>query len=447
MRRLFGTDGIRAPFGTPPLDQETVTALGYALAARLARRSPAPLVLVGGDTRDSTPVLAAWLAAGLAAGGARPHWLGVVTTPGVAHLVPRLRAAAGVAISASHNLHPDNGIKLVDAEGRKWSAEAEAELTELLAPQAPTAAAHPRALAADPVPVAAYLAALAGSVENGGSLAGLRLLLDAANGAAAPFAGGLFRGLGAEVVEIHAAPDGRNINRGCGSTHPQEMATATVAAGADLGLAFDGDADRVVLADEHGQVHDGDAILYLWAGALRVAGRLDPPAVVATSMSNLGLERALAAHGIGVVRCDVGDRAVVATMRQRGILLGGEQSGHVVHLGLSTTGDGLLTAVQVCALRTRAGAPLSELLRPFVRYPQLLRNVPVRRKEDFSHLPRVAAAVRSAEERLGGDGRLVLRYSGTEPLARIMLEGREQELIERLAGELEAAIAAEVGHP
>jgi phosphoglucosamine mutase len=443
--RLFGTDGIRAPFGVAPLDRPTVTALGAEVAARLRRETPAPRVLLGGDTRDSTPLLAAWLAAGLAAGGARPQWLGVITTPGVAFLVPHQGAAAGIAISASHNPHPDNGIKLLDAAGSKWTPEAEDALAARLRPTAPPPATCVEPLVPDPRPGAAYLESLVASVEGPSPLAGLRLVVDTANGAAAVWAPELFGRLGAAVTLLHAAPDGRNINRACGSTHPGVVAAATVAAGADVGVAFDGDADRVILADERGEVRDGDAILYLWARDLHAAGELDPAAVVATSMSNLGLERALRPHGIRVVRCDVGDRAVVATMRRQGILLGGEQSGHVVHLGMGATGDGLLTAVQMCALRARAATPLSVLLRDFARYPQLLRNVPVRRRENLGGMPRVAAAVRSVEERLGADGRLVLRYSGTEPLVRIMLEGPELGLIERLAGELESVIRDEVG--
>jgi phosphoglucosamine mutase len=223
------------------------------------------------------------------------------------------------------------------------------------------------------------------------------------------------------------------------------MAARVAAEGADLGAAFDGDADRCILADERGEVRDGDAILYLWATCLHRSGRLVPPRIVATSMSNLGLEKALAAEGIGVVRCNVGDRYVVETMRKEGILLGGEQSGHIVQSELASTGDGLLTAVQMARLRQQDGRPLSAMLAPFRRYPQILLNVKVAKKVDFKHLPAVSAKARAVEERLGGDGRLVLRYSGTEPLARIMIEGPEQEMIDALAEELAVAIRGELG--
>jgi phosphoglucosamine mutase len=240
-------------------------------------------------------------------------------------------------------------------------------------------------------------------------------------------------------------PDGRNVNRGCGSTAPEELAARVAAGGFDLGLAFDGDADRVVAVDERGAVRDGDAVLYLWATALAAAGELEPRAIVVTSMSNLGLERALARHDVAVVRCGVGDREVVETMKSEGIVLGGEQSGHVVHLGLTTTGDGLLTAVELAAIVRRAGRPLSELLAPFQRFPQVLLNVPVAERRPFDELPQVAAAARRVDQALGAEGRLVLRYSGTEPLARIMIEGPDQRRIEELAEGLAAAIRAAVG--
>jgi len=296
-----------------------------------------------------------------------------------------------------------------------------------------------------------YVDALASILPGRRPLEGLRVVLDTGNGAASALAGPLFERLGAETRVIHAEPDGRNVNLGCGSTDPRELARAVVADGCHLGVAFDGDADRAILIDEAGRERDGDAILYLWAVELAANGTLVPPLIVATSMSNLGLERALARRGIGVVRCGVGDRVVVETMRKREIALGGEQSGHVVQLDLSTTGDGLLTALQVAFLAARearatgTAAPLSDLLDDFQRYPQVLVNVRVREKPDFEELPSVAAAARAVEERLGADGRLVLRYSGTEPLARVMIEGPEQELIEELAASIAEAIDEEIG--
>ncbi len=446
--KLFGTDGIRAPFGTPPLDRPTVTAVAHALGRGLAEAAggdPAPMVVLGGDTRASTPEICRWVAAGLAAGGARWRYVGVVPTPGVAFLVRALGASAGVSVSASHNPLPDNGVKLLDAAGHKWSPAAEARLEARM--EAGVRVPRLDELAAAPDAAAPYLEGLRARVPGDGSrpLAGLRVGLDAAHGAAAPYAERLFAGLGATVVARGDRPDGSNINEGCGSTHPEALAALVAAEGLDLGIAFDGDADRAILVDERGRVRDGDAILYLWARALAAAGRLEPPKIVATSMSNLGLERSLAADGIEVVRCGVGDREVVETMRREGIALGGEQSGHVVDLELSSTGDGLLTGLTLAALRAAAGRPLSAMLAGFTRYPQVLHNVRVREKPLLDSLPAVAAAAREVEESLGADGRLVLRYSGTEPLARVMIEGPDQETIEALAGRLTAAIDREIG--
>ena len=447
--RLFGTDGIRGRFGELPLDRGTVTALAVHLAATLRERGngAAPRVVLGGDTRESTPEICRWLAAGIEQGGVDVRYAGVIPTPGVAYLARHTGAAAGVVVSASHNPYPDNGIKLIDPQGTKWSDEDELTLERrLLAdrersvpdlpPDRPEIDADLRE---------SYLRHLAATIPGERPLGGLRVVLDAGNGAAAFYAREIFERLGASVILLHAEPDGRNVNENCGSTAPAEMAARVAAEGADLGAAFDGDADRCILADERGEVRDGDAILYLWATCLYRSGRLVPPRIVATSMSNLGLEKALAAEGIGVVRCNVGDRYVVETMRKEGILLGGEQSGHIVQSELASTGDGLLTAVQMAALRHQAGRPLSEMLAPFRRYPQILLNVKVAKKVDFKHLPAVSAKARAVEERLGEDGRLVLRYSGTEPLARIMIEGPEQEMIDALAEELAVESRGELG--
>lgn len=463
--RLFGTDGIRAPFGDYPLDERTVTALGRHLAESLRERTgeSEPQVVLGGDTRESTPALCGWLAAGLAAGGADPRYVGVLPTAGIAHLVRSLGTEAGVVVSASHNPYPDNGIKLLDAWGFKWTEAAETALEARLLGDVPgVRAAAGEAAGGDDGPAPfertpeaglarRYLDALASILPGRRPLAGLRVVLDTGNGAASALAGPLFERLGAETRVIHAEPDGRNVNLGCGSTDPRDLARAVVEHGCHLGVAFDGDADRAILIDEAGRERDGDAILYLWAVELAANGTLVPPLIVATSMSNLGLERALARRGIGVVRCGVGDRVVVETMRRREIVLGGEQSGHVVQLDLSTTGDGLLTALQMAFLAARearstgSASPLSDLLEDFERYPQVLVNVRVREKPDLEDLPAVAAAARAVEERLGADGRLVLRYSGTEPLARVMIEGPEQELIEELAASIAEAIDEEIG--
>jgi phosphoglucosamine mutase len=448
--RLFGTDGIRGHFGEPPLDRATVTSLAAHLAATLRERISGngrePQVVLGGDTRESTPTLCRWLAEGLVAGGIAIRYAGVIPTPGVAFLTRHLGAAAGVVVSASHNPYPDNGIKLLDPQGFKWSDDDEAALERRLAePAAPVPELPEGTLAADESLREEYLRHLAATVPGERPLDGLKVVLDTGNGAASFYARELFERLGARVTLLHAEPDGRNVNEGCGSTAPGEMAARVVAEGADLGAAFDGDADRCILADERGEVRDGDAILYLWATSLKAKGKLHPARIVATSMSNLGLERALAAEGIGVERCGVGDRYVVEAMRKERILLGGEQSGHIVEMDLASTGDGLLTAVQIASIVHESGRRLSDLLAPFRRYPQILLNVRVGRKIAFKDLPAVTAAAAAVESRLGEDGRLVLRYSGTEPLARIMIEGPEQPVIDAMAEEIAAAIRGELG--
>ncbi len=476
---LFGTDGIRGTFGVAPLDEPTVRRLGLALARHLdgdggaedvpsGRRAggtpevPAKddvHVVLGGDTRDSTPALCQWLAAGLEKGGARKTFLGTVPTPAVAHVVRERGAACGIAVSASHNPHPDNGIKLIGGDGFKWPPEREAALEARLAETGTPAAGTPAAgtpaagapagpapvLEADGEAVSGYLAALAASLSGERPLAGLAVALDTGHGAASAYAEELFASLGARVVIRNDAPNGSNINAGCGSTHPEVIAALVRESSSDVGFSFDGDADRVILADERGEIRDGDVVLYLWARALKAAGRLPGDRLVATSMSNLGLEVALKRQGIELVRCGVGDREVVATLRALGATLGGEQSGHVVQLELATTGDGLLTALQMACLIQRSGRPLSELAAPFERFPQLIRNVRVREKPPLEEIPSVAEGARRLEERLAGEGRLVLRYSGTEPLARIMVEGRDKAEIEALAEELAATITAEIG--
>ena len=440
--RFFGTDGIRGRFGRPPLDEMTVRRLGAALPDILKRTAAAPLVVLGGDTRDSTPTLCSWLAGELKAQGVAVSYLGTMTTPGVTATVRRLGAAAGIAVSASHNPYPDNGIKLIDADGFKWTPEAEAELESLMDDAQPAAGEHLPEV--DHGSVDAYLDSLAASLD-GRRLDGMKIVLDAGFGAASPFAARLFSRLGADVTVLHDTPDGRNINLDAGSTHPQALCAYVAAHGADLGVAFDGDADRAVLVDETGELKDGDAILFLWGLDLRERGELRGNALVATSMSNLGLQVALGRHDIELRRCGVGDREVVATMREGDLVLGGEQSGHVVNLGLSTTGDGLLTALQMADIVARRGRPLSELLAELQRFPQLLRNLPVSRKPDLDSLPEVVSAAAEVDAELGEQGRLVLRYSGTEDLVRIMIEGPDRDTIEGLADRLADVLVAAVG--
>ncbi|HVS61968.1 MAG TPA: phosphoglucosamine mutase [Thermoanaerobaculia bacterium] len=448
-RRLFGTDGIRGAFGRPPLDRETVQRVAWEVGrGAVERTSGEARVVLGGDTRDSTVPIAEWVAAALAAAGARPHWLGVLPTPGVAFLVRELGAAAGIVISASHNPHPDNGIKVLGADGFKLAVETERQLEARIA-TAVVPALDEISLELDREPARLYAAALAAAAREGNGerpFAGLRIGLDSGNGAAASLAVDLFRSLGAEVpVSLGDRPDGTNVNLACGSTAPEELARQVVETGCDIGFAFDGDADRVVMIDDRGGVRDGDEILFLWACDLHRRGRLTPPAVVATTMSNLGLDRALDRCGIAVRRCDVGDREVVDALRRDGLVLGGESSGHVVHLGLSTTGDGLLTALGVARLAVRAGRPISDLLAGFERFPQVLRNVRVRDKPPLESIAPLQRAVRDIELKLGADGRLLLRYSGTEPLARIMIEGPDPGSVTAWSEELAAVLEREIG--
>ncbi|MDA8018515.1 MAG: phosphoglucosamine mutase, partial [Thermoanaerobaculia bacterium] len=436
-----GTDGIRGRFGVPPLDEETIRRLGGALARYLTQGSDPAWAVLGGDTRFSTPQIAAWLHHELTAGGVRVTYLGTVPTPAVADVTRRLGAGCGIAVSASHNPAPDNGIKLLDRHGFKWSTGSEAALEGEMASQTPQVGeASPPDV--DSQAAATWFDDLGASLE-GSTLGGLRIVADAGHGAASPYVERLFRNVGAEIEVHNATPDGRNINHGCGSTHPEVVAGLVTETAADLGLTFDGDADRCLLADATGD-RDGDAILFLWATDLLRRGELRGDAVVATSMSNLGLEVALRRHDIGLARCDVGDRHVVETLRSRGLVLGGEQSGHIVHLGLSTTGDGLLTALHVARIVAEAGRSLPELLEGFHRFPQLLLNVSVDHKPDLDTLPRVVESRRDIERTLGDRGRLVLRYSGTEPKVRIMIEGENEAEIHRLAHELAEVLTSAI---
>ncbi|MEM6795533.1 MAG: phosphoglucosamine mutase, partial [Acidobacteriota bacterium] len=445
--QLFGTDGVRGEFGTAPMDERTLRRLAAALAEHLLAAHPAGgRVVLGGDTRFSTPQICRWLAAELIARGLEVTYLGVMTTPGVASTTAAdPRAVCGVAVSASHNPAADNGVKLVGPDGFKWPTREEAALEQRMlgAARSLESAGGEAVLEVDRDAVEAYLESLRRG-QNGGSLDGLSAVIDCGHGAASPYAERLFESLGARVVMMGNAPDGRNINLGCGSTQPQGLAQQVREHGADLGVAFDGDADRVILVDSEGEIRDGDTILYLWASFLKRSGRLAAPQVVATSMSNLGLEVALEEAGIELVRCDVGDRAVVRTLRDRGLILGGEQSGHIVNLDLATTGDGLLTALQLAGILQAERAPLPELLRGFRRFPQVLRGLKVRHKPPLDSLTRVAEQAEHTRRTLGSRGRLVLRYSGTEPLVRTMIEGPDLEQIERLADRLESVLADEL---
>lgn len=447
--KLFGTDGMRAVFGTPPMDRSTVQSVGYWFARHCLPPAPspgsAPLVVLGGDTRGSRPEIVGWLSGAIRAAGVDVRSAGIVPTPAVAFLVTRLGAAGGIVVSASHNPPNHNGVKLIGADGFKVGPDVERAIEDRIA----GSGRGPEAGLADPAEEAGladlYLEHLRDSLPGRRPLAGLRLAIDAANGAGAPHAARLFAALGADCRVTCDRPDGRNINRGCGSTFTDCIAAYTRATGSDLGAALDGDADRALLCDHRGRVCDGDVLLYVWASHLAARGELPGRRIVATTMSNMGLDRALERRGIEVLRCGIGDREVAETMRREGIRLGGEQSGHLLDLDLATTGDGLLTAAAAAAIVGSSGRTLADLAAGFRAFPQTLHNVEVREKQPLENVPGLTEAVASAERELGTSGRVLVRYSGTEALARVMIEGPDRNRIEELCGGIAGVLKAELG--
>ncbi len=434
---------MRAVFGTPPLDRPTVQAVGYWFA-RLSGEGARPIIL-GGDTRGSRTEIAGWLAAAIRAAGRDVRSAGVVPTPAVAWLVTELGAAGGVVVSASHNPYTDNGVKLIGADGFKVDPSVESSIESRVAEHGDVDPDRNGVLEDEPELADRYLEHLTASLPPDQPLAGLRIAVDAANGAGAPYAGRLFAGLGADCAVTCDQPDGRNINLDCGSTCTERIAAFTRATGSDLGVALDGDADRALLCDHRGRICDGDILLYVWATHLAARGELPGRRIVATTMSNMGLEKALEAAKVDVVRCGVGDREVVEVMRREGVRLGGEQSGHLVDLELGATGDGLLTAAAVAAIVAASGRTLADLAAGFGRFPQTLRNVKVREKQPLESVPGLSEAVASVERELGTSGRVLLRYSGTEPLARVMIEGPDQKRIEELCSRIATVLEAELG--
>ena len=444
-KRLFGTDGIRGVAGEPPLDARTVAALGRALgkdlSARGLGRSP---VLIGMDTRESGPSIAAQLAAGLGAEGLATQFLGVVTTPAVAYLTRTGNYAAGVMISASHNPFLDNGIKVFGRTGFKLpdaeEREIEREIFHQLAASETVPTPEPLEIS---LSARKYLDFLLATIPV--RLDGLRVVLDCGNGAAVPHAAQLFREAGAEVTALFSDPNGRNINLGCGALHPEKLRDEVMARQADAGIAFDGDADRAILVSPAGRIVDGDAVLLVISRWLRARGELPGNEVVATVMSNLGLEKALTASGIAMTRTQVGDKYVLEEMLLRGAALGGEQSGHIIFHQHSTTGDGMLTGLQMLAVCASSGKSLDELAEDMVVYPQLLVNVRVPERRALENLPGVTAEMRACEAELNGAGRILVRYSGTEPLLRVMVEGADMPQVERIAERIAGAIRTELG--
>jgi phosphoglucosamine mutase len=444
-KELFGTDGIRGVPGTPPLDDATLYATGRSLGAYLQRAHGGAHVLIGMDTRESGPHIASLLAFGLMRGGATVAFAGVITTPGVACLVRQNDFQAGAVISASHNPFEDNGVKLFSHAGMKFPDFVEEELeADILKHRSEAVPKDFPLLVADESYDAKYLAFLRSRVIPGAKLAGFRIVLDCANGAAYKLAPELFRSLGADVVTMGVLPDGRNINAACGSLHLEGLQKRVVAEKARLGVAFDGDADRALFVCETGKVVNGDGVLLAAARFLKSQNKLKGNRVVATSMSNLGLERVLARESIVLVRAAVGDRYVLEEMLRSGNVLGGEQSGHVIFLDDSPAGDGLLTAVKIASLVSMHGR-IESLVEGLKDYPQTIVNVKVRSKPPLDTLPEVSRALAEAQSALGENGRIVLRYSGTEQLARVMVEAEHEADVQRFSQSLANALRSSIG--
>jgi len=441
--KLFGTDGVRGVAGQYPLDPPTVRRLGAALVRAL--KIPGAKFLVGRDTRESGVWIEAELAHGASGEGAIVTSAGIVPTPAVAYLTRTHGYDAGVVISASHNPYGDNGIKVFSGKGEKFTERIERTVEAIIAD--PSWRAHDGEPAHVPHEdlVGAYLDHLRQIVEDVPSLKGVRLAVDCANGATTTVAPPLFSSLGFDVDVIGDQPDGRNINLQCGSTHPQRLAAHVVDGGFRMGVAFDGDGDRAIFIDEDGKVVDGDAVLLMCARQLQRERRLQGHAIVATVMSNIGLELALKPLGIDLVRCPVGDKYVMEEMLARGLSLGGEQSGHIIFSEYLFTGDGLCTALNVLRTVALTGRTLSSLAADLQTFPQVLLNVRVREKANLESVPPIAAAIARVQARVAGQGRLLVRYSGTEPLLRVMLEGRDQTEIQRWAEEIVDVVKQHLG--
>ncbi len=442
MRKLFGTDGMRGVAGQSPLDPATTFAVGVALAKWIGQHHLDPEVVIGMDTRESGPEIAAHVAGGLEKNGARARFAGLITTPGIAHVTRTGPFAAGVMISASHNPYHDNGIKIIDHSGFKLPDEQEHSIEQdIFAWLSRAETPQPAKLMTDEGLDRAYIDALAATMPD--RLDGLRLVVDGSNGAATYLAPALFERLGATVDRIHCAPDGKNINLHCGSQHLESLREQVMETRADLGVAFDGDADRAMFVSHSGNVVDGDAVMLVTALPLHARGRLTE--VIATVMSNLGLEVALREHGIGLVRTPVGDKYVLDEMVKRNAPLGGEQSGHIIFRDYATTGDGLLTALRVLEVMRETGKDLDRLASAFVSYPQLLVNVRVKERRPLAELESVNAGIERARSEFGESGRVLVRFSGTEPLARVMVEGPALDRVTYHAQAIADAIGRELG--
>jgi phosphoglucosamine mutase len=446
MRKLFGTDGIRGVAGEYPLDKKTVYAVGRALGDHLP--SGPRRVVIGQDTRESSGWMADELICGLRDTGVDTASAGVVPTPTIAYLTHTHGFSAGVVISASHNPWRDNGIKVFGPDGYKLAdaveLEIEKEIFSLLNKGIPPGTAEPAepSLPGEQALRTDYLNWLARTLAGAERL---HIVVDCANGAASTVAPEIFKRSGAHAEFTHRTPDGRNINENCGALHPEIVAREVLARTADLGICFDGDADRALFADSNGHIVNGDAVMLLLARDLKQRGELTNDTVVATTMSNMGLEAALRESGIKMLRAPVGDKYVLEEMRKTGAVLGGEQSGHIILSREATTGDGLLTAIRVLGIVAASARPLAELVAGMKVFPQTIKNIRVKEKRPLDQLPQVMSAIENAERELKGNGRVNVRYSGTESLARVMVEAETEETVQRLAGQIAAALEAAIG--
>jgi phosphoglucosamine mutase len=443
--RLFGTDGVRGTAGRYPLDPPTIRRLGAALVRALPRGSEPPRLLIGRDTRESGSWIEAELASGATGEAAATASAGVVPTPAVAYLTRAAGYDAGIVISASHNPFEDNGIKVFSGRGEKFTERVERQVEAVMADASWTAASGQPVRVPEVRLVDAYLDHLRAVFPEASGLRPFKLAVDCANGATTTVAPQLFESLGLETSVIANDPDGRNINLRCGSTHPELLARHVVERGCHAGVAFDGDGDRAIFVDHRGEVVNGDAVLLMCARQLQRERRLAGEAVVATVMSNIGLELALRESGINLVRCSVGDKYVMEEMQARGLALGGEQSGHIIFSDYLFTGDGLCTALNVLRTVALTGRTLADLASDLTSYPQVLLNVRVREKTDLQSVPAIAAAIVRVENRVRGQGRLLVRYSGTEPLLRVMLEGRRESDIRAWAQEIVDVVKEHLG--
>ncbi len=444
MRVLFGTDGIRGKAHEYPLDIATMFALGEALGHRLRQSGSKPRVLLGMDTRESGPEIARALTAGIAAGGGDALVIGVIPTPGVAYLCRTTDAAAGISISASHNPFTDNGVKIFGHDGMKVPDAVEEQIEdELRALRRDNVTVPETPLSEAKELIESYERFLVSGVKPN-ALMGRKVVLDTGHGAAYRIAPEVFRRVGAEVVVIHDQPNGRNINEKSGALHPERLAEVVVQQNADFGVAFDGDADRAIFADDAGKIRDGDEIIYLWAQHLRRSRKLKNDAIVTTVMSNFGFEKQLKSDGIELLRANVGDKYVLELMQERNVILGGEQSGHIIDLTVHTTGDGIHTALVFGEILAGLSKKFSQL-RTFTPMPQLLLNQNVGSKPPLESLPKFQAAHKQKLGELAGRGRILVRYSGTENLVRVMVEGEDDAQIKRIAAELRDVLRVEIG--